>query len=97
MRMVWSLLGRRFPWDEAAWRTYFRSKIIVEIAAEKVTAVVLRSTTLHLVGGFWRGLGGPGRGAIGFDEVGVPGQIALETVLDVGRQGELVVFVGVDD
>jgi len=34
---------------------------------------------------------------IGFDVVGVPGEVALEAVLDVRGRFELVEFAGIDD
>ena len=50
------------------------------------------------------GLGGRGcllgwtrRGGIAFDVVGVPGEVALETVLHMCGRGEAVVLAGVDD
>ena len=53
-------------------------------------AVILGRMTLHH--GIW---GGGGGGAL--DVVGVPGEVAPEAVLDVGRESELVELVGVDD
>src|SRR6266852_2160134 len=44
--------------------------------------------------GCWLWSGG---GGFAFDEVGIPGEVALEEVLDVGRHGEAVVFAGVND
>ena len=51
----------------------------------------------RLVSGFGRRLGGASGSAVSFYEVGVPGKITLEAIFDVGRQAELMVFVGVDD
>src|ERR1700682_4163787 len=37
-----------------------------------------------------------GRSGVAFDVVVVPGQIALQAVLDMGWRGKLVIFVGID-
>jgi hypothetical protein len=45
----------------------------------------------------WGSLRRTRRGEIAFDVVSIPGEVALEAVLDVGGRFEFVVFAGVDD
>src|SRR5467141_1810520 len=43
------------------------------------------------------GLGRTRRGGVTFDKMSVPGEVTLETVLDMRRSGEAVIFAGIDN
>lgn len=67
-----------------------RCPFCVDCAEQTSPAIEARG----LVGG---GVGRSGGGGVAFDVVGVPGEIAVEAVGDVGGESELVILVGVDD
>jgi hypothetical protein len=57
----------------------------------------MRTLIRRFGGGRRCGLGRTGGGRVAFDVVGVPGEVALETVFEVRGRGETVEFTGVDD